>query len=286
MEWTYENTKNGYSKLWNSISIKPTDAKNAARFASKIIAGEDAYTEVQTATGVPWYFIGALHMRESSCNFDGVLHNGEKIIGTDRKTVLVPAGRGPFSSWSEAAIDALGMKQSFWLGREWCPSLMGYVSEVYNGKGYIGHKTNSPYCWAGSNHEQSGKYVADHVWDPNFDDPQVGVLTVIKALCSLRPDISQDMQEALPEVTGVSKHITVKNVAATTAVVGAGAGAASQSQDAQDAITSASSTLDVLMPIVNMFQAHGTLIATAFTVSVVVGTVAWHFYEKYQDSKA
>ncbi len=97
--------------MWSTATLKGgTDAANAETFANKIIAAEARYKAVQASTGVPWYFIGALHMRESSCDFRGVLHNGDRIIGTGGLTVRVPAGRGPFSTWEESAVDALKLK--------------------------------------------------------------------------------------------------------------------------------------------------------------------------------
>ena len=195
MAWTFENTKAGYLNMWRSIRIKPSDAVHVDRFAQKIIAGEAAYKNVEKAIGVPWFFVGALHMRESSCNFAGVLHNGEKIIGTGRKTRIVPAGRGPFESWYESAIDALKLK-GLHLITEWSPERMGYEAERFNGLGYTNKGVNSPYVWAGRNHEQTGKYIADHVWDSSHDDTQLGVMTVLKRLCELRPDIAAAMSAA------------------------------------------------------------------------------------------
>lgn len=195
MAWNFESTKGGYLNLWRSIKIKASDAKNVDRFAQKIIAGEKQYKEVEKAIGVPWFWTGATHMRESSCDFAGVLHNGQKIIGTGRKTTIVPIGRGPFNSWHEAAIDALKLK-GLHLIDEWSPARMGFEAERFNGLGYTNKGINSPYVWAGSNHEQPGKYVADHVWDKDFDDPQIGVMTVIKRLCELRPDINERVNGA------------------------------------------------------------------------------------------
>jgi lysozyme family protein len=187
--WTFEQTRDGYAKMWASCSPKGgKDATNADFYACKIIASELKYRSVQSKLGTPWFFVGALHMREAGCDFRGVLHNGENIIGTGRKTKLVPAGRGPFSTWEEAAIDALMIK-GYDKIRDWSPARMGYEAERFNGFGYTARGVNSPYVWAGSNHEQTGKYVADHVWDKNFDDPQIGVMTVIMRLAALRPDI-------------------------------------------------------------------------------------------------
>jgi lysozyme family protein len=196
-KWTYEATKAGYTNLWRKIEIKKTDAKGADRFARKIIDAESRYKKIEASTGVPWFFIGALHMRESGCNFAGVLHNGEHIIGTGKKTKLVPKGRGPFTTWENAAIDALRLKDLHKVP-SWDVARMGFHAELFNGTGYIGKGVNSAYLWAGSNLEQKGKYVADHVWDKDFDDPQIGVMTVLKRLCELRPDIAERVNGAVP----------------------------------------------------------------------------------------
>lgn len=196
MPWTFEETQAGYSNLWRSATLKGgADAQNADLFADKIIAAEQRYRAVQAATGVPWYFIGALHMREASNNFDGVLHNGERIIGTGRLTTLVPANRGPFNSWEESAIDALKLKGMHRV-QAWSAARMLYDAEVFNGLGYVGKGINSPYVWAGTNHEQRGKYVADHVFSYTAEDTQLGVAAVLIRLAQMRPDIHADLYPA------------------------------------------------------------------------------------------
>lgn len=203
MTWTFEATKLGYSNLWRSATLKGgADATNAETFARKIIAAEDRYRKVQAATGVPWFFIGALHMREDSCSFAGVLHNGDRIIGTGGLTTHVPAGRGPFSTWEESAVDALKLKNLHRV-QDWSVARMLYSAEVYNGLGYVSHGVNSPYVWAGTNQEQRGKYISDHNWDPNADDAQLGVAAVLIRLAQLRPDIAAALnpQQQEPPVT-------------------------------------------------------------------------------------
>lgn len=190
MSWTFEATQAGYRNMWRAAAIKGgADDALANTFADRIIAGEARYRVVQAATHVPWFFVGALHMRESSCNFDGVLHNGEKIIGTGRQTTLVPAGRGPFSSWEEAAIDAMKLKDLHRI-QAWTVERMLYSAEVYNGLGYTSKGVNSPYVWAGTTLEQAGKYVADHVFDRSAEDTQLGVAAVLKRLADRRADIA------------------------------------------------------------------------------------------------
>jgi lysozyme family protein len=204
MSWTYEATKAGYRNLWNRATIRSEDYAETTAAANKIIAGEARYKEVQAATGVPWFWIGAIHMRESSNNFNGVLHNGQNIIGTGQKTTLVPAGRGPFTSWSEAAIDALKIKNLDEV-REWTVEQMLFRAELFNGLGYVGKGVNSPYVWAGTSEQQAGKYVADHVWSTTAWDTQLGVAAVLKRLAEMRPDIATALsgQTVLPPTPGL-----------------------------------------------------------------------------------
>jgi lysozyme family protein len=205
MAWTFENTRNGYLALWNSIKV--TNKASADKFAKKIIANEARYRKIQDATGVPWYFVGLLHMRESSCDFRGVLHNGEHIIGTKKVTQLVPAGRGPFRSWEEAAIDALKLKGLHKI-KDWTVERVAYEAERYNGLGYTKKGINSPYLWAGSNHQQPGKYVADHQWSPTAMDTQMGVMTVLRRI--------QDIQGN--KAGGVAASVIVASGTAAAAI--------------------------------------------------------------------
>lgn len=193
MAWSFEQSSAGYANLWRGAQIKVgADLENADRFAAKIITNEMRYRTVQVATGVPWFFIAALHMRESSCNFDGILHNGEHIIGTGRVTTLVPSGVGPFATWEESAVHALKSKDLHRV-QDWSIERMLYSAEAYNGWGYAG-KVNSPYVWAGTTREQSGKYVRDHVFDASVEDTQLGVAAILKRLAEKRPDIAALLQ--------------------------------------------------------------------------------------------
>jgi lysozyme family protein len=189
MAWTFDATEAGYNKLWKAAQLKASEANQAELFANKIIAAETRYKAVQARTGVPWFFIGALHMRESSNSFAGVLHNGDRIIGTGGLTVRVPAGRGPFSTWEDSAVDALKLKDMQRV-QVWSAARMLYQAEVFNGLGYIPRGINSPYVWGGTTNEQRGKYVADHVFDPNAEDTQLGVAAVLIRLAQKRPDIN------------------------------------------------------------------------------------------------
>jgi hypothetical protein len=85
---------------------------------------------------------------------------------------------------------------------------MLYQAEVFNGLGYVPRGENSPYVWAGTNHEQLGKYVADGQFDPSVDDPQLGVAAVLIRLAQKRPDIAAALYPATPEKPPVADPAT------------------------------------------------------------------------------
>jgi lysozyme family protein len=197
MTWTFEATAAGYRNLWKSAVLTPGDAAKAKAAADKIIAGEARYRTVQAATGVPWFLIGALHMREAACSFKGCLQNGDEIIGTGELTRHEPKGEGPFATWEDSAIQAMKDK-GLQRVQSWPPERMLYSAEVYNGLGYVSHGENSPYVWASTNHEQRGKYVADGQYSATADDTQLGIAAMLLALADQRADIAAALAHVAP----------------------------------------------------------------------------------------
>ena len=193
---TFAATQKGYANLWAKAQIRDDAQAQITAAARKVLDGKAQYKAVEKATGVPWWWTGNTHMRESSCDFAGVLHNGEKIIGTDKKTTLVPAGRGPFATWEEAAIDALKLKDLDEI-TDWSIPRALYEWERFNGFGYYGKGVNSPYVWAGTTLQQPGKYVRDGVWDPSAVDKQPGCAALLKKLIEMG-EVQVDEPEAPP----------------------------------------------------------------------------------------
>lgn len=109
-QFTFAPLSAEYRKRWSDMTANAADKARITNAAKLILKGRARYEAVSAATGTPWGVIGVWHYRESACDFRGVLHNGERILGTGRKTKLVPAGRGPFTTWEEAARDALALK--------------------------------------------------------------------------------------------------------------------------------------------------------------------------------
>jgi lysozyme family protein/peptidoglycan hydrolase-like protein with peptidoglycan-binding domain len=200
---TFESLRADYRRLWDKVAI--TKMAEARRQAQLINNHRTTYEDVGGAVGAPWWVIAVLHLREAGEGDVGrwlcVLHNGERIIGTGCKTRLVPEGRGPFTSFRAAAIDAFdveGLKDR----REWseCPiEFLAYVSEKFNGFGYRDeHNMVSPYLWGGTSEQQRGKYVADRKFDENAMDSQIGTMAVLKGLLQLDPTIGMVPGRAIP----------------------------------------------------------------------------------------
>ena len=151
-------------------------------------AAKSRYRAVSAKTGVPWPFIAVVHERECSQDWTGSLAQGDPW---NRVSVHVPAGRGPFKSWEEAAADALANCAPYVASnRDW--SIGGALTklEEYNGLGYAARGAPSPYLWSGTDQYESGKYVRDGVYDPGAVDGQPGCAGLLMAMMALDPTIT------------------------------------------------------------------------------------------------
>jgi lysozyme family protein len=137
---------------------------------------------------VPWAFIAVAHERESSQDWTGSLAQGDPW---NKVSVHVPAGRGPFKSWEEAAIDALANCPPYAArNRDWSTGGTLTMLEEYNGLGYASRGRPSPYIWSGTDQYISGKYVRDGVYDPSAVDQQLGCAGLLMAMMALDPSIT------------------------------------------------------------------------------------------------
>ena len=186
-----------YQAKWDAmVCAKPREVDAAAKL---ILANRDEYKEVEAATGVPWYFVGVLHMRECSNNMRGCLANGELIVGTNRKTRLVPKGRGPYATFLDSAVDALNL-QGFAKVTDWSPAVCCYEGEGYNGWGYRNMGKPSPYVVGATQFYSHGKYVRDGVYSDRAVDPQLGIMPVMRRAIELSGEENKPTAE-LPKIT-------------------------------------------------------------------------------------
>lgn len=158
------------------VLMKPENRLRYERVANSL--KQQGYT-------IPWWFIAVAHYREAgfdlqtnSPRWDTYLGNGQAL---NKKTTLVPAGRGPFSTWEEGAVDALVHAHPYAAkNKDW--SIGGSLTklEEYNGLGYFNRGRPSPYIWAGTDQYVKGKYVADGKYNPNYIDKQLGCAGILK----------------------------------------------------------------------------------------------------------
>lgn len=206
---TFDGLRLEYADLWQRMRIRPERLTEVNAIANRLIALKPRYQQVASKVLVPWHIIAVLHQREASADFAGVLHNGERIIGTGKLTSLVPKDRGPFSSWEESAVDALTMPpHSLHLVRNWTVERACFETERYNGFGYRNHhpQVRSPYLWSFSTNYECGKYVADGHFDPDANDKQCGTMPILKMLMELDSSIRLDgaLDGRVPQIAAVA----------------------------------------------------------------------------------
>jgi lysozyme family protein len=170
------------------------DKKDAVfKVAREQIAHWARYKNMETATGVPAGVIADIFQKECSLDFTKCLHNGQKIIGTNKKTTWVPAGRGPFGTWEESVMDALGMKNSifpdgpnwnkYYDHKGWTTVNILKFHQRYNG---LGHQNKgleyTPYDWAYTNHhDETGNYVSDGKYKSSAEIKSPGTMATMLA---------------------------------------------------------------------------------------------------------
>jgi len=167
------------------MGIVPAAKREAKEFADRAVRHKQEYQAVQAATGLPWPMIAAIHEREGGGNFKTYLGNGQRL---DRKTTIVPAGRGPFRSFVDGAVDAV--KQEGWGSiRDWRLEKMLFYAELFNGAGYNARGLPSPYLWAGTTIQRAGKFVSDGKFSRTAWDRQLGVATMLAAIAEADPQV-------------------------------------------------------------------------------------------------
>lgn len=165
---------------WQNCKVPSDKGPAFASVAERIKANKNVYLDIEKETGVPWWFIGMVHYRESNLDMSTNIANGQKF---NKKTTIVPKGRGPFSSFKEAAIDALVNCAPYAArNKDWSAAGALTKFEEYNGLGYANKGLPSPYVWAGTDQYIKGKYVRDGVFDPEHVDTQLGGAGILKFL--------------------------------------------------------------------------------------------------------
>lgn len=194
-----------YVDLFETAQVLPSKLPLVEEVVAKAVANRSRYEAVLSVgifTGMPWFFIAAIHNLESSFDFTKHLHNGDPLTG---RTVQVPAGRPKIGSppfkWEASAMDALTLRELDKVSSWTLPELMWRL-EGYNGLGYRDHHPNvlSPYLWSFTQHYKRGKYIKDgpEGWDPNAVSGQVGAATLIRRMLESGVISTHEINMTLP----------------------------------------------------------------------------------------
>lgn len=180
---SYEALKNEYATFFSSAQLRSERSDLGDWHKRVLLEYRARYESVAKDTGVPWFFIGAIHGLEASYNFRAHLHNGDFPLSA--RTRQVPANRptswGAPYSWEASARDALKL-MNFSGKTDWTLERTLYRLEAYNGFGYRRRGVPSPYLWSFSNHYETGKFVSDGKWNAGVRSQQCGAATKIKML--------------------------------------------------------------------------------------------------------
>lgn len=194
-------------RRWNAAKL--TRGPEFTPVAKRLVAAKERYKTVERATGVPWPFIAVTHQRESSQNWAKSLAQGDPWNQVSKR---VPAGRGPFNSWEDAAYDALVNCGPYAArNKDWSIGGLLTLLERYNGLGYVSGPSDksrnikypsmpSPYIWSGTDQYSKGKYISDGVFDPNEVDRQLGCAGLIMAMMQIDPSIKFDGSQKQPQL--------------------------------------------------------------------------------------
>lgn len=174
-----------YLAKFQAAKVRPEKESTLRKRADLLLKYRDEfYKPIGDACGCPWWVPALIHNQESGSDvgvFKAVLHNGERIIGTGKKTSIVPKGKGPFDSFVTAGIDALdhdGAQRR----RAWDIGSALEFFERYNGLGYRNRGFPSPYLWAMTDQYSVGHFVADGKFDPSAVSKNYGIAGVLKFL--------------------------------------------------------------------------------------------------------
>jgi lysozyme family protein len=180
MSYSLADLTPGYIALFDECQIAPSALSEVIGIVMRINAHQQRYQALETTTTVPWFVIALIHNLEGDLDFDTHLANGDSL---KHRTVNDPGGLikeiDPPYTFEQGAVAALeydGLTKV----QEWDIPRICYEFETFNGFGYRQHSVNTPYLWAGSQLYTKGKYVSDHVFDPDAVSDQIGTGVLLK----------------------------------------------------------------------------------------------------------
>lgn len=234
----FDKTRIAYlAHAWDAMTITRARAE-MERDARKVLAKKAIYADVEQLTGVPWWLVAVIDMREGGIEFLGTrhLHNGDRLSDYTKN---VPAGRPkvghpPPFRWRESAIDSIKYQGLDKVAR-WTIERALHVLEGYNGFKYANAGRPTPYNWSCCSIYDpptgpGGKVCVDHGPIEDVVDKQYGTAPFLRVLAELDRTIVFAREAAAPTV--IVKPAAAGKAAAGGAIVVAGAAAGKAAADA------------------------------------------------------
>ena len=197
MKWSNEEELR-IQKLIDKAKVTKDTSWYRTRIVPKFKEHIAKYQKVSQATGVPTAMLMLIHVQEAGPDvgkFLRYLGNGQPW---NKVTTIVPKNRGPFSSWTEGAIDAIRYDKLHEVTDWTLPKVLFYL-EKYNGFGYRYKGINTPYVWSYTNHYTSGRYVRDGVYDPNALSSNIGSYALYLEILKQMPELEIGFEMKKPE---------------------------------------------------------------------------------------
>jgi lysozyme family protein len=162
---SWEALEPDYEKMLDTVEIRDEWKGRVTQAANRLISNSDRYLTVQTATGVDWELIAAIHEREAGGSFNLDLREGGRIRAATWEADAINAllEQGVVQLFADNPKDNVKEEFAVWIAERW--NGFGYR---WNGYG------PSPYLWSGTNHYTIGKYSSDGHYDPSLVDKQIG----------------------------------------------------------------------------------------------------------------
>ena len=191
MSYPYQELEPDYDRLLETcredLSRKLELEKRVKEILALADKHHDEWTFVTSVTGVPRLWGMASFERECDSDYSRSPAQGDRW---DERSVNVPRGLGPYESWAAACIAAYRLDRLDHVGsKNWTWSRACYEGELFNGFGPRARGRRTGYLWSWTNVYDGGKYVRDGVWDPEFRDPQCGMVPLMIALMKLDPTL-------------------------------------------------------------------------------------------------
>lgn len=198
MQHPFTTLKPEYTQLLAAMAVREECRHLVDSTASRLIGFKAHYEPVSAVNGVPVIFMAASFEREASSNFNLNPAQGWPLHSISKD---VPHN-GPFPNWPAAALAAYRLNGLDKVGAgNWTWELLCYYGELFNGFGPRDvHHMHTSYLWGGTNIQTPGKYIRDHVFDPNVMDTQLGIVPIARRMVELDPSLALPLAPYAPPI--------------------------------------------------------------------------------------